>query len=119
MPGDRLRTWRKKNKFTSKEVAEKIGLTPSGLTKYETGKSDISGKYLIKLNEEYGLSIDWLLTGSGSQSGSSLPEDRKQLLHIYEQLSPERRSDLIDTAQMYLNKDKGNEQQSSNSQMAG
>lgn len=95
--GERLRLWRKQNNITSKEVAQSIGMSASGVTAFETNKASISHKYLIELNSCFGISIDWLLTGSQQD----LPDAQKRWLYVYEQLNDQQREQLIQIAKTF------------------
>lgn len=44
--------------MTQAEAAEKIGVSPSSLKFWETGRRDISGKNLVKLSEVYNIPIE-------------------------------------------------------------
>jgi transcriptional regulator with XRE-family HTH domain len=62
------------------ELAKKINLSPSALSMFENGKSNLSTKTLIILASELNLNEDWILNGNGdmyakgSNSGSKNTE---------------------------------------------
>lgn len=57
----RIRDLREDADMTQKELAEKLGMSQTGYSKYETGENDIPTAILIKLKEIYGVSIDYIL----------------------------------------------------------
>lgn len=56
-----IRDLREDADLTQKELAEKLGMSQTGYSKYETGENDIPTAILIKLAEIYGVSIDYML----------------------------------------------------------
>lgn len=78
MLSDRLVKARKKLGFTSREdFANALNMPFATLRSYEQGKIDnIPHTFLQKLNEQYNIHIDWLLTGKGEMivnDGHHLP----------------------------------------------
>jgi phage repressor protein C with HTH and peptisase S24 domain len=67
MLSDRLVKARKKLGFTSREdFANALNMPFATLRSYEQGKIDsVPHTFLQKLNEQYNIHIDWLLTGKG------------------------------------------------------
>ena len=58
---NRLRDLREDRDMTQKQVAEILGMSQTGYSKYETGENDIPTQILIKLSKLYGTTIDYLL----------------------------------------------------------
>lgn len=54
----RIRDLREDRDLTQKQVAEMLGMSQTGYSKYETGENDIPTDILIKLADFYGTSID-------------------------------------------------------------
>ncbi len=57
----RIRDMREDRDMTQKQIAELLGMSQTGYSKYETGENDIPTGILIKLARYYGTSIDYLL----------------------------------------------------------
>ena len=57
----RIRELREDNDLTQREVAEMLGMSQTGYSKYETGTNDIPIAILIKLADFYNVSVDYLL----------------------------------------------------------
>ena len=57
----RIRDLREDRDMTQKQVAQMLGMSQTGYSKYETGENDIPTPILIKLADFYGTSTDYLL----------------------------------------------------------
>ena len=57
----RIRDLREDRDLTQKQIAEILGMSQTGYSKYETGENDIPTQILIQLADFYGTSVDYLL----------------------------------------------------------
>lgn len=57
----RIRDLRKDNDLSQKQVADMLGMSQTGYSKYETGENDIPTHILIALAKFYNVSVDYLL----------------------------------------------------------
>lgn len=57
----RLRDLRIDHDLSQKQIAEILGMSQTGYSKYETGENDIPTVILIKLADFYNTSTDYLL----------------------------------------------------------
>lgn len=57
----RIRDLREDRDLTQKQIAQMLGMSQTGYSKYETGENDIPTSVLIKLADFYDTSIDYLL----------------------------------------------------------
>ena len=57
----RIRDLREDNDLNQTNVAQYLGMSQTGYSKYETGENDIPTVVLIKLARFYNTSIDYLL----------------------------------------------------------
>ena len=57
----RIRDLRKDNDMSQKQVADMLGMSQTGYSKYETGENDIPTHVLIALAKFYDVSVDYLL----------------------------------------------------------
>ena len=57
----RIRDLREDADMTQTTVANYLGMSQTGYSKYETGENDIPTQVLIKLSELYHVSVDYLL----------------------------------------------------------
>ncbi len=58
---ERIRDLREEKNMTQKQIAELLGMSQTGYSKYETGENDIPTAVLIKLADFYNISIDYML----------------------------------------------------------
>ena len=58
----RIRSLREDHDLTQKQIAQLLGMSQTGYSKYETGENDIPTAVLIKLADFYDTSIDYLLS---------------------------------------------------------
>ena len=57
----RIRDLREDRDLTQKQIAQMLGMSQTGYSKYETGENDIPTTVLIKLADFYHTSTDYLL----------------------------------------------------------
>ena len=57
----RIRDLREDRDLTQKQVAQMLGMSQTGYSKYETGENDIPTAVLLKLADFYQTSTDYLL----------------------------------------------------------
>ena len=57
----RIRDLREDRDLTQKQVAQELGMSQTGYSKYETGENDIPTAILIKLADFYQTTTDYLL----------------------------------------------------------
>ena len=57
----RIRDLREDRDLTQREVAQMLGMSQTGYSKYETGENDIPTAILIKLADFYQTTTDYLL----------------------------------------------------------
>ena len=57
----RIRDLREDRDLTQRQIAQMLGMSQTGYSKYETGENDIPTQILIKLADFYGTTTDYLL----------------------------------------------------------
>ncbi len=57
----RIRELREDRELTQKQIAQILGMSQTGYSKYETGENDIPTSVLVKLADFYQTSVDYLL----------------------------------------------------------
>jgi len=57
----RIRDLREDQDLTQRELAEILGMSQTGYSKYETGENDVPTHILIKLADFYKTSTDYIL----------------------------------------------------------
>lgn len=64
-PGERLRAFRTSLAMEQRELAATLGVSPSGISMAESGKSNVSKRLTDRLYSTFGLSPNWLMHGVG------------------------------------------------------
>src|SRR5437764_5944565 len=70
--GQRLRTHREARSISLRELARRLGLSPSAISQIETGKSRPSVSTLYSIVSELGMSLDELFSGGAAAPTGSL-----------------------------------------------
>lgn len=78
--GERIRQFRKRAKLTQSELAERVGVHPVTIAKYELGKHQPSVDALERLSDALGVSTD-VITGRADK-----PEEKDEAWEIRERL---------------------------------
>ena len=95
--GENIKYIRKSKGLTQKELAEKIGVTDSAITKYEKGDREPNWKTLNKIAEALGVTINDLVKNEEKASNKNsigirfldrnkLPDKKEQIVKIFEEL---------------------------------
>lgn len=72
--GMRLREIRKTERYTIKEMAEKLDTVAVTYSNYERGSRRMPEKFSQKLNKVFGISEVWFLTGEGRMKSTDKPK---------------------------------------------
>lgn len=94
-----LRTARKTKGLTMKELGEKVGVSESAISQYETGKREADFETLLKIGEVLDCSIDYLLRGEQEKkptpvSEDGLDEQDRQLVELMKLLTDDQKEFL-------------------------
>ena len=69
----RIRDLREDHDLTQKQVAQILGMSQTGYSKYETGENDIPTAILIKLADFYKTTTDYLLGRTDQKQREGYP----------------------------------------------
>lgn len=100
---NRIKDIRKTLNLNQNEFAEKIGLSQSSLAMIEVGKRTFSDKHIKLICSTFNINENWLRTGNGNMF-SSTPYER-ELLKVFEKLSPDSQEYLFAMAEGLLKHD--------------
>lgn len=68
----------------SSELAKVLGITPQAISNYKK-RGEMPTSLVFKFAERYGVSVDWLLTGSGSMmKGKGGPTEKVSVMAVIE-----------------------------------
>ena len=105
-----LKTLRKANGFTQKQIADKLNIDRSTYSYYELGKINPSISSMVILAELYGISLDEMVhydeavssgflraasPAAGDEGSPVLSEDEKKLIASYRRLSNAAKEDVL------------------------
>lgn len=95
-----LRMARKSKGLTMKELGEKVGVSESAISQYETGKREADFETILKIGEVLDCSIDYLLRGADDKKSPPSIEDGldaqdKQLIGLMKKLSADQKEFLL------------------------
>jgi transcriptional regulator with XRE-family HTH domain len=65
--GERIKTRRQELGWTQEELCKRANISPSFLSDLENGKRSVSAETLLGIARVLSLSLDYLMTGEGSQ----------------------------------------------------
>jgi transcriptional regulator with XRE-family HTH domain len=89
--GRRIREHREESKLSLRELARRLGISPSAISQIETGKSRPSVSTLYSIVTELGMSLDELFSGDRRKPARRRPPAEPQVAPA--QLRPVRESD--------------------------
>ena len=88
----RIRALREDRDLSQRQVAQMLGMSQTGYSKYETGENDIPTQVLIKLARFYDTSVDYLLgltdidpSDEARKQRQRLTEEEQNEMHRYEE----------------------------------
>lgn len=96
--GFRLRTLRKKQNLTQKELEKMTGISSGNISSYESDRFLPSAQALIGLSEALECSADYILTGK--YTNASLKPEEFELLEHYRILPDEEKEEVLCIVQM-------------------
>ncbi len=99
--GERLKQSRNRKQMTQEQVAQRIGIDFTTISKYENDRSQPDNEVLQKLAQLYGVSIDWLLVGSLNEPGDKKKISRLIIDGEPEELTADEAGHLKDSLEMY------------------
>lgn len=76
-----LRSYFKERGISQKEIADAMGVSPAYINAIFTGKRNLGKNNAEKLQEKFGLSASWLLTGEGSMLIGDISGDSNAIGH--------------------------------------
>ena len=80
--GERIKVLRSERGYSREHLAEKAGISEKFLYEIELGKKGFSAMTLLNLSEALGVSLDYIMTGTGSRKYDS------EIIDILEKFIP-------------------------------
>jgi transcriptional regulator with XRE-family HTH domain len=101
-PNRRIIAVRKAMNMKQGEFAEKMGVKQATLSMIELGNNPVSDRYIKLIYLTFGVSEQWLRTGEGEMFVDKSQQNIKELLDIFDRLSPASRKMILDLARTML-----------------
>lgn len=92
--GERVKRVRDSEGMNQRDFASRVGTSAGRISEIESDKSVPGGDLLIRLNAEFGVDLNWLLTGAEADTAAPLAPDEAALLDNYRH-SPEDQQRLL------------------------
>lgn len=103
--GMRVQQLRTDTKLNQRDFAARLGISSGGISQIESGKTMPGGDFLLKIHQEFGIDVTWLLTGLSIGGATPLPAsipaltpDEGTLLDNYRRCGVQAKKNLIQTA---------------------
>ncbi|WP_294522445.1 helix-turn-helix domain-containing protein [uncultured Pseudoflavonifractor sp.] len=95
-PVERIFSLLKVKEIEQKEFAQLLGTTDKTVSAWKTGRSQSYTKYLPKISEVLGTTVEYLLTGKkeapAAEDGS---EREKEFVQLFQKLTPEQQDMVL------------------------
>ncbi len=76
MLGTRIAKLRRQAGWSQTELAKHLGISPSAVGMYEQGRREPAADMLVQLARQFGVTVDYLLTGGAEDPGERTLMDR-------------------------------------------
>ncbi|NDL67695.1 helix-turn-helix domain-containing protein [Anaerotalea alkaliphila] len=103
--GERLKDWRTSNSFSMAEISKNTGISTGNIAMLENGRSLPSSKALLALHNEYGLSIDWILTGKEKappEKAQLFDDTMKEIINMIYPLCEKQKIEILGMLKYYM-----------------
>ncbi len=87
--GKRIRYFRQEKELKQKELANRVGVSRSILSRTETGHLLPTVPFLLRFRENFNLSIDWILTGK-EPTVSTWDGEEGELTIVFEEMKKDK-----------------------------
>lgn len=92
--GRKIKTIRLQHKIKQKELAYRIGISPSALTNWEKGRRKISIQWIEKIAVALDVPVGTLFSKSMPQHVAGDPQERRMLIK-WKRLTPKKKNALL------------------------
>ena len=109
--GARVLQVRQDANLNQREFATRIGISSGGISQIESGKAMPGGDFLLKIHQEFGVDVTWLLTGlsmgGAAPAAPALARDEEILLDNYRNSPPDARAAIKATSDAFARPARG------------
>ena len=103
--GLRLKKLREILDLSQGKLARILGVSQSAVSKWEAGERDIPTAVLLKLKQQLGVNLDWLLSGEGEMFSPPKSEGNitPEIVEFFKQFPPETQRKFVEFFKDTLN----------------
>ncbi|HDY5341423.1 TPA: helix-turn-helix transcriptional regulator [Klebsiella pneumoniae] len=98
--GERVISVRKVAGLNQRDFAARLGVSNGGISQIESDKAMPGGDFLLRINQEFGVDITWLLTGMSNglpaYDAHVMSTEKKELLDAFDGMTPEQRRAILE-----------------------
>ncbi|EMG2907668.1 helix-turn-helix domain-containing protein [Klebsiella pneumoniae] len=98
--GERVISIRKQAGLNQRDFAARLGISNGGISQIENGKAMPGGDFLLRIHQEFGVDITWLLTGVSNDHSVKevqvMSPEKKELLDAFDGMTPEQRRAILE-----------------------
>ncbi|EIV5800344.1 TPA: XRE family transcriptional regulator [Klebsiella pneumoniae] len=98
--GERVISIRKQAGLNQRDFAARLGISNGGISQIENGKAMPGGDFLLRIHQEFGVDITWLLTGVSNHHSVKevqvMSPEKKELLDAFDGMTPEQRRAILE-----------------------
>ncbi|ELW9028217.1 helix-turn-helix transcriptional regulator [Citrobacter freundii] len=101
--GERVTSIRKKAGMNQRDFAARLGISNGGISQIESGKAMPGGDFLLRIHQEFGVDLTWLLTGVSnhvSQDSPVVSPEKKELMDAFDGMTPEQRRAILEVGKV-------------------
>ena len=101
--GHRIKNIRKENNLNQVQFAKSIGISQGNLSEIELGNSNPSAETLISTRRQYNVNLNWLLTGTSSEDGTTFDdESERKLIQFFRNLDDYDKREIIELMRLKI-----------------
>lgn len=101
--GERVILIRKKAGMTQRDFAARLGISNGGISQIEKGKTMPGGDFLLRIHQEFGVDLTWLLTGVSNHVPQEVPvvsPEKQELMDAFDDMTAEQRRAILEVGKV-------------------
>ncbi|KFK92746.1 MULTISPECIES: helix-turn-helix domain-containing protein [unclassified Serratia (in: enterobacteria)] len=101
--GERVALIRKRAGMNQRDFAARLGISNGGISQIESGKAMPGGDFLLRIHQEFGVDLTWLLTGMSNTVPKEAPvvsPEKQELMDAFDDMSPEQRRAILEVGKV-------------------
>ena len=103
--GERVISVRKKAGLNQREFAARLGISNGGISQIENGKAMPGGEFLLKMDQEFNVDVNWLLTGMSTdgmtRNQNQISPEKQKLIDTFDDMTPDQQRSFLEIGRFY------------------